>query len=67
MGHTIPWYGIILPSTIGDPDSYKSGMTTVRSAFYPEAHTCILTSTGDANNLFLNLLYLYSKQATRNS
>jgi len=39
-------------------------MTTVRSVFYPEAHSCILTSTGDTNNLFLNLLYLYSKQAT---
>jgi hypothetical protein len=38
-------------------------MTTVRSVFSPEARTCLLTSTGETNNLFLNLLYLYSKQA----
>jgi hypothetical protein len=42
-------------------------MTTVRSVFFPEIHICVLTSTGDTNNLFLNLLYLYSKQAIRNS
>ena len=41
-------------------------MTIVRSVFSPDSHSCILISTGDANNLNLNLLYLYSKQATRN-
>jgi hypothetical protein len=35
-------------------------MTTVRSTYVPEVHTCVLTSTGDTNNLFLNLLYLYT-------
>lgn len=63
-------YALVLPSTIypsSSPSLFKPGMTTVRSAFYPDAHTCILTSTGDTNNLFLNLLYLYSEHASRNS
>jgi hypothetical protein len=36
------------------------GMTIVRAGFSPEAHSCVVISTGDANNLNLNLLYLYT-------
>lgn len=36
------------------------GMTTVKSRFDSVARACGLDSTGDGNNLFLNLLYLYT-------
>lgn len=42
-------------------------MSIVRSAYSPEARSCTVISTGDTNNLNLNLLYLYSKQPTRYS
>jgi hypothetical protein len=40
-------------------------MSIVRSEFSHEARSCTIISTGDTNNLNLNLLYLYSKQPTR--
>jgi hypothetical protein len=35
-------------------------MSIVRSEFSPEARSCTIISTGDTNNLNLNLLYLYT-------
>ena len=40
-------------------------MSIVRSEFNPDARSCTIISTGDTNNLNLNLLYLYSKQPAR--